>query len=62
VAVNYRETDTLARKNFPQKCEFDVEIYGKNDFVEVSKDLAMDLKIILLDHQNNYVERSYRKY
>jgi len=31
----------------------------KNRFAEVSKSLALDtdLKIILLDHQNNYVER-----
>jgi len=25
--------------------------------IEISKNLATDLKIILLDHQNNYVER-----
>jgi len=31
--------------------------YGKNGFVEVSKNLDTDLKIILLDHQNNYIER-----
>jgi len=33
-------------------------LYGKNDFIEISKNLARsknhtDLKIILLDHQNN---------
>jgi len=34
--------------------------YGKNSFAEVSINLAEheDLKIILLDHQNNYVRRS----
>jgi len=32
-------------------------IYGKNDFAEVVKILlATDLKIILLDHQKNFVE------
>jgi len=31
---------------------------GKNDFTEVFKNLAnLILKIILLDHQNNHVER-----
>jgi len=30
--------------------------YTKNDFAKLSKNLAKDLKIILLDHQNNYVE------
>jgi len=29
--------------------------HGKNGFVKVFKNLATDLKIILLDHQNNYV-------
>jgi len=29
--------------------------YGKNDFTEGSKILDKDLKIILLDHQNNCV-------
>jgi len=32
------------------------ELYAKNDFVEISKNL--DLKIILLDHENNYVINS----
>jgi len=33
--------------------------YGKNDFAEISKNLTrLDLKIISLTHQNNYVERS----
>jgi len=32
-----------------------VRSYGKNGFAEVSKNLDTDLKIILLDHQNNYV-------
>jgi len=32
-------------------------IHGRNDFVEISKNLDMDLKIILY-HQNNYVESS----
>jgi len=27
-------------------------IHGKNDFAEVSKNLAIDLKIILLDYQS----------
>jgi len=30
-------------------------VHGKNDFAEVSKNLATDLKIILLDRQNNCV-------
>jgi len=30
--------------------------YTKNDFAEVSKNLDTGLKIILLDHQNNYVD------
>jgi len=29
--------------------------HGKNGFVEIFTNLATDLKIILLDHQNNYV-------
>jgi len=33
-------------------------LYEKNDFAEVSKNLVTDLKIILLDYQNNYVRRS----
>jgi len=33
-------------------------VYEKNDFAEVSKNLTTDLKIILLDYQNNYVKRS----
>jgi len=33
-----------------------IVIYGKNDSVVVFKNL--DLKIILLDYQNNYVEKS----
>jgi len=34
-----------------------MEIHRKNDFAEVSKILLdTDLKIILLDHQNNFVE------
>jgi len=28
-------------------------MYGKNSFAEVFKNLVTDLKIILLDHQNN---------
>jgi len=28
---------------------------GKNDFAKVSKNLDIDMKIILLVHQNNYV-------
>jgi len=34
--------------------------FKKNDFPKVSKNLAMDtdLKIILLNYQNNYTERS----
>jgi len=31
-------------------------LHGKNDFSEKSKNLATDLKIILLDYQNNCVE------
>jgi len=31
---------------------------GKNDFAKISKDLELDPKIILSDHQNNYVENS----
>jgi len=31
-------------------------LHRKNSFVEVSKNLARS-KIILLNHQNNYVER-----
>jgi len=30
-------------------------VYGKNGFAEISKNLDTNLKIILLDHQNNYV-------
>jgi len=34
-------------------------IHDKNNFAEVSKNLLdTDLKIILLNHQSNYVERS----
>jgi len=35
-------------------------LHKKNDFVEISKNLAKytDLKIILLDHQNNDVGNS----
>jgi len=37
----------------------DRHIHGKNNFAEVSKNFArIDLKIILLDCQNNYVGRS----
>jgi len=32
------------------------KIHGKNSFAEVSKNLYTDLRIILLDQQNNYVE------
>jgi len=34
------------------------EYLEKNDFIEISKNLTRytDLKIILLDHQNNYVK------
>jgi len=31
-------------------------IHGKNDFVKISKELNTDLKIILLNYQNNYVK------
>jgi len=31
-------------------------LHGKNDFAERTKILDTDLKIILLDHQNNFVE------
>jgi len=34
------------------------EQYRKNSFAETSKNLATDLKIILLDYQNNYVGSS----
>ena len=30
-------------------------VFEKNDFDEVSKNLATNLKIILLDYQNNYL-------
>jgi len=35
-------------------------VHGKNDFAEGSKILlnTEDLKIILLDHQNNFVEKT----
>jgi len=34
-----------------------LQLHGKNDFAEGSKILLdTDLKIILLDHQNNFVE------
>jgi len=34
-----------------------IRLHGKNDFAEGSKILLdTDLKIILLDHQNNFVE------
>jgi len=37
-------------------------MHGKNDFVEISKnlvtDLDTDLKIVLLERQNNYVGNS----
>jgi len=33
-------------------------LYRKNDFSEISESLARDLKIILLNHKNNYVGRS----
>jgi len=35
-------------------------VHGKNNFTEISKNLAksINLKIILLDYQNNYVESS----
>jgi len=31
--------------------------YGKNSFAEMSKNSDTNLKIILLNHQNNYAER-----
>jgi len=34
------------------------DLHGKSDFAEISKNLATELKIILFDHQNNYVARS----
>jgi len=34
------------------------DLHGKNDFAEISKNSATDLKIILFDHESNYVERS----
>jgi len=43
----HREPRSFIRKNSP---------HGKNDFAEGSKILLdIDLKIILLDHQNNFV-------
>jgi len=33
-------------------------LHGKNDFAEIFKNLDTDLKMILLDHQNNYVRNS----
>ena len=33
------------------------QVHGKNDFAEVPTNLNTNLKIILLGHQNNYVER-----
>jgi len=32
------------------------DIREKNDFAKISKNLDTNLKIILLSHQNNYVE------
>jgi len=32
-------------------------LHGKNGFAEVSKNLGTDPKIILLEHENNSVER-----
>jgi len=32
-------------------------VHEKNGFAKVSKNLDADLKIILLDHENNYVGR-----
>jgi len=43
----------------PFALDTNIKVHGKNDFVKVSKNLAryiqVDLKIILLNHQNNYV-------
>jgi len=47
--INYRAC--VSRGNF----KFFLNVHGKNNFVEVFKNLATNLKIILLDHQNNYV-------
>jgi len=33
-------------------------VHRKNYFAEISKNLAINLKTILLDHQNNYVRNS----
>jgi len=35
-----------------------IATHKKNGFAEISKNLDTDLKIIILDHQNNYVKRS----
>jgi len=40
------------------KFYFRVMLHGKNNLAEISKNLITDLKIILLDRQNNYVEIS----
>jgi len=44
---------------FPFALDTNIKVHEKNDFVKVSKNLAryiqVNLKIILLNHQNNYV-------
>jgi len=41
-----------------QRALSDFLIREKNDFIKVFKNLATNLKIILLNYQNNYVECS----
>jgi len=45
----------IALRVFPMS-NFVYILHGKNGFAEVSKNLAINLKIILSDHQNNYAE------
>jgi len=44
---------------FPFALDTNIKVHEKNDFVKISKNLAryiqVNLKIILLNHQNNYV-------
>jgi len=45
-------------RNFESLLQQSNRYLGKNNFIEVFKNLDTNLKIILLAHQNNYVECS----
>jgi len=51
-----REATSLDLSNFPLKILSNT--HGKNGFAEISKNLSINLKIILINYQNNYVGKT----